>query len=693
MESKSLKELFQNEIDGKIILPNFQRDFVWEIKQQKMLLATFLVELPISSLLFLAGTPEDFNYRRLCYKDETIEINKDKECFYLLDGQQRMTTLKSIFFDLYNGKLDIFNNEYDKIYGKIQNVWFLKMYELSKENEDIFGYKNLRFNEENLRKYTPMEVFDFIEVKKIYKTKITDWYHPMFRENEKKSIFRDKCIEEGIIPLFGLFEGNLKLQDQILDRIAQKRFENFLDEIDSIKDISEKKNQLKEFFEDSLEDDELENEEEIKRKGNKLMASWTEKVKNFLRQLLNQKVSLIEIKKDEIHRGIAIFETINKGGTPLNNFDLVVAKAAKEKGKMSLTEEIRNYIKEELQLPEFLKNLKSWNPMNLKIINKNDEIVNKFKNQYLNFLTIYNYGKEDINKLKIDHVKRDKLFQMTATDINSLTEKSVLSLIRALAFFNLRLGVIDIVNISYDLMLLPIGSILGIDSLWENEKVWDKVEYWYWTSIFSGRYREKPNYRIIEDIKILYKWIVEENLNDEGVKELLEERYKKIFKDIDYSNEEILFDPQNTPIAIEKNILNYILAKKPLDLCETKIVLDPLKIAEEEIDVEIHHLIPLGSANKIKESTSAMRKNKSHILNSVLNKTYISKESNLKIGAKDLENYMSYLEDDHQRKICLPYNLKKKDSETNEIYYERILKERYEILERDLKNHLEKLKG
>ncbi|MGL5188127.1 MAG: DUF262 domain-containing protein, partial [Cetobacterium sp.] len=102
MKVKRLKEIFQDEDEGRIILPNFQRDFVWDTKQQKELLATFLVELPISSILLLKGSCNDFNYRKLCYSNE-VECAKD-ECMYLLDGQQRMSTLKAMFVDLFKGE-------------------------------------------------------------------------------------------------------------------------------------------------------------------------------------------------------------------------------------------------------------------------------------------------------------------------------------------------------------------------------------------------------------------------------------------------------------------------------------------------------------------------------------------------------------------------------------------------------------
>ena len=38
MKVKKLREIFQEEVEGKIVLPNFQREFVWEAKQQKELI-------------------------------------------------------------------------------------------------------------------------------------------------------------------------------------------------------------------------------------------------------------------------------------------------------------------------------------------------------------------------------------------------------------------------------------------------------------------------------------------------------------------------------------------------------------------------------------------------------------------------------------------------------------------------------
>src|SRR3712207_2568586 len=94
MPSIKLKEIFSKNDENKLVLPDFQRDFVWDKEQQKNLLASFLTYLPVGSILLLDGKKDDFANKRMCFPKETCS-QKD-ECTYLLDGQQRITSLKSV---------------------------------------------------------------------------------------------------------------------------------------------------------------------------------------------------------------------------------------------------------------------------------------------------------------------------------------------------------------------------------------------------------------------------------------------------------------------------------------------------------------------------------------------------------------------------------------------------------------------
>ncbi|WP_294094038.1 DUF262 domain-containing protein [uncultured Cetobacterium sp.] len=692
MKVKRLKEIFEDEDEGRIILPNFQRDFVWDTKQQKELLATFLVELPISSILLLKGSCNDFNYRKLCYSNE-VECAKE-ECMYLLDGQQRMSTLKAMFVDLFKGEWE---NSYSDLYGKIKNRWFLKVSTSDDETEDVFGYNNLDFEHGSLRKYTPSEIIDFIQEYKIHKTKnINCWYHPKFQfekttDSGKINEFANLCSDQNLIPLFGLNESN-KLQDKVVEKIANKRADKIIDEIEEYENIK-KIEKIKCYFKDfssEVDEEELIDEFETRKNSLKyeLSMKWKTKIINFLDKLVEQEVSIIEIEKNEISRGIAIFETINKGGTPLDNYDLIVAKAAKDSKLESLTQRIKRIVELGIELPQDFKE-RSWNGINFGLIEGQEELNKRFKNQYLNLLSIFSHVKDPL-KLKLEHIKRDKIFEISSEDINSLTEKTVISLLRALAFVNTRLGITKFGNFSFELMVLPMAYIFSEDKNWNNKKVLDKVEYWYWTSIFIGRYRERQNIRTVDDLKTIYRWIIQEDLEDLKVKELVCENIGKVLNVEEYSDLETLLNDSKTPSQVSKNLLYYILSLEPFDLLPENHSkkLKAFEITEASVELEDHHLIPLGTGTKYGELSSKIRNDKNHILNSVLNRTLISKEANRKIRDMGFEKYMQDVQDISRIGQMINKDLLQKENEQQNAYYRRVLENRFNIIKDTLLREL-----
>lgn len=122
-QTETLKDIFKADSNKKLVLPDFQRDFVWEIEKQKGLLSSLLVGLPIGSILIVEGKKDDFPSRPLGF---TERITPKEDCNFLLDGQQRLSCLKSIFDDLFTGN-DDWNDVRKKLYGKLQNRWFIKM--------------------------------------------------------------------------------------------------------------------------------------------------------------------------------------------------------------------------------------------------------------------------------------------------------------------------------------------------------------------------------------------------------------------------------------------------------------------------------------------------------------------------------------------------------------------------------------
>ena len=93
----NLKEMIELIQKQELLLPDFQRGFVWDIEMQQRLVASVLTKMPIGSILVLEADTEDFGCRILGRKDEVDTSGGNRNVNVLLDGQQRMTALANVF--------------------------------------------------------------------------------------------------------------------------------------------------------------------------------------------------------------------------------------------------------------------------------------------------------------------------------------------------------------------------------------------------------------------------------------------------------------------------------------------------------------------------------------------------------------------------------------------------------------------
>lgn len=719
----TLSEIFDLNEENKLVLPDFQRDYVWEIEKQKRLLSSFLTSLPVGSILVLKGRKKDFAAKELCFiKELNLDPEQElEECYFLLDGQQRISTLKSIFNDFFydtDNWLDI----YTKLYPKLQNRWFLRIQPKDGE-DDIFGWDNLSFT--GLNELEPDQVFEFIECKKIFKTKDFDkWFHPNFspKDSNGKPIIKSKlkrliakeAAKESLVPLYSVYQSPFKekdsvpLHEYVLQRIASERVEELKDEVnDGNKNIIEL---LSEIEPDIAEFVEENDENQIRNAWSRLEAKWVEKVNKFLTEIIEQSIPRIELPSDQISRAIAIFENINSNPTDLDNFDIIVAKAARDKENKSLTLRILNILKKEISLSKELlndilgNNPSYWTPEKMGTID-NNEISKTIKKQFLNLLSIIShYTNGNDTTLRVEHIKRKKHLSLTHIQIKENTELVLKSLIRALAFLHFRCGIVKISSISYDLMLLPIAYVLRNDEVWTNKKKLARIEYWYWVSLFCGSYRERQNDRCINDILNLENWL--NNGNNP-----YESRYEFVLNERGYSDKNLLMmkdKHHSIPKAIRTGVLQYILSRQPIDFLprsNNPLYLNTWDIADEKnctyenesfiLKIQDHHVCPLAEVTSIGETTTKLRNQKDHILNSPLNRTYISSFANAKISSKSPSEYLKYVPNSAIRNHFLPTpfqeHYSKKNNESNEQYYERILASRYEKLKEAILDELDRL--
>lgn len=715
--SLAIKDLISKSEDKELLLPNFQRNYVWERgKNQKQLLTSILYDIPIGSLLTLNGESGFFATKELCVRQQFDDTSRDST-LYLLDGQQRISTIKSIFFDFFIDP-EGWQDSFDNLYPLLRTRWFLRVIPKSDE-PDVFGWKKLKFDGVNdLSGYTPGEIENFVEYEVLHLKKNDRWFHPEYKKNDwynkesklenknnRKKIICEEASKQGYVPLYSIISNEdkmtTKLHYKVLVKIAQKRVEALKADI-----LDGKINR-----EDILDECEYEDEESLEECWKSLESDWVNEVYAFLNNINEKKIPIIELVKDEMSRAIYTFERVNKGGTSLSTYDLVVAKAAQNTREESLTDRIISLINKEIEIPESLtkkllgEKVNKWNPKNMDLI-KDEELSNFMKNQYLNLLSIFSYleYEKEIENITLEYIKKDKHLNIESSKINNNTEITVKSILRACAFLQFRCGIIRESNLNYQLMILPIAYVLRDDMLWNDEKTIDKIEYWYWVSLFGGSYRIAQNEQCIGDIIKLYKY-VKQNNNE------LTDRKDRVMKVEDYSNyDTLIFRGQNNkvPNAVYDGVLQYILSKQPNDFVDANIKLNAWDIAEEKeyyssvkgknvtLNIQDHHICPLSRVTKLGQSTKELRDKPHCILNSVLNRTLITSTANSIISDKKPEDYFKEVSDLAKYRHCIPSPVedkyKRNDTETDEVYYERIIKERYNEIVKYLEQELDELK-
>ncbi len=137
-------------LSGQLALPDFQRDFVWGPAKITDLLQSIAREWPVGSLLILDG-PIEFASKPIELGPET---SSDKIKYYLLDGQQRITSIYHAINDL------------------SENVYYIdlkKLMENSLDEDFIFYQKRNKF-EKTYKTQEEMAKESIIKICDIYET-------------------------------------------------------------------------------------------------------------------------------------------------------------------------------------------------------------------------------------------------------------------------------------------------------------------------------------------------------------------------------------------------------------------------------------------------------------------------------------------------------------------------------------------
>lgn len=286
LQEIKMTDLIKNINSGSIVLPEFQRSFVWKDSDIKDLLVSILNDYFIGLLLMLRRSISfDFEIRYFEGVNQVNNNNLPKKPAELsvekvvLDGQQRLTAL---YYSLYNP-----NNIKPK--GKrVPHRYFLKLNERLKENDWADNNNVWSIPESDTRKNFPIEKNGEIIIKSL-KDLLEE--HKEFSLLLKNPEFRRSCFKNSLLP------------------------------------ISELKN--KESFDDWMEDygDYLSDEKGINKEGRK---HEKEKIKALFINWFDFLIPVLTLENKQLFEVAEIFERINRTGVVLSVFALATAVYTKQ---------------------------------------------------------------------------------------------------------------------------------------------------------------------------------------------------------------------------------------------------------------------------------------------------------------------------------------------------------------------------
>jgi Asp-tRNA(Asn)/Glu-tRNA(Gln) amidotransferase C subunit len=199
LSNKELKvyDLIKYSEEESIWLPEFQRPFVWDKNQVRLLVDSIYRDYTISSILLWTGGDE-LARRRVgaTIKDIKIPQDKDESVVYLLDGQQRTTALTLAFTDkaIYRGnnttKKEKVNIYFDTHYqgDDPEMRWVLDDEKIANESNPEEPFMLKEFSDQEL--FTKFGT-RFVKIKHTYNfddSQIENWFDTSIPEEEIKML-------------------------------------------------------------------------------------------------------------------------------------------------------------------------------------------------------------------------------------------------------------------------------------------------------------------------------------------------------------------------------------------------------------------------------------------------------------------------------------------------------------------------
>ena len=464
----NLMELLNDVSKGLIVIPDFQRDFIWELNQIEELLNSVINGYFIGSILMLESSLDNLRFaERFIWGVEKSQINREghNTIKYILDGQQRITSLYYAFFEpnvpLFDDKKSVYK--------------FYIRFDVSEDN--ILGL----VDPENILSGKEEELID--KFFNIYKRK----YGVDIRDLPTMGTFRNK-----------------------------ETFEAYINSKPS------------------------------------LTKSYIDKLREIFDKIQRYTVPVITLPQDTSDEDIVnTFERINRTGTPLDIFELAVAR---------------------------------YYPIGINLNNLKEEIKVRFLDvlDYVSILKVMALLKDlepkSKNLLKlVDTQNKNNLSQVRAEFLD-LWERAVDYLNKALdrvrnvyGATKIKIGKRNIELIPYTTMIVPLAIMLyEIEKRGNLATLYNKVDLWYWSTVFSQKYSHAVDTNSFSDVKAMRNWFANPPEKPD------------LTLNFDYVKDEMMRAARSS--ALGKAFYNQLILNNPMDLLTGQ----PITISECQID----HIFP-----------------------------------------------------------------------------------------------------
>lgn len=663
--------------ENKLVLPNFQRDYVWNNdEQQKGFLASILARIPLGNIITFNDQPDSFACRIIGTKEklDTKNIKSDKVDF-LLDGQQRVTTLLLMFSDrLFYDRNGNLISAGDLVDTNIRKRFFLSFPKYDdndlERNDDFFGFLTLQSKISGTPEFTSHDIFDgdnspLIEIRNFNNNDKDKWYSPMYKCKDNITNVILEAAKDNLVPLYYVLE-NSTVFKRIVRKIAECRYEYLYNAYlgdSAVKNFEELRDVL------------CKQTEKINKKSEKnsiaefllyRQEEWADYILEYIKDCVKMlRINQFSVTEEGKTRAIDIYEALNRGGVPLSTYDLIIARAAKKDNGKDLNEILQDLVDtyENEDLMDLLSNHqeKKWSKNRLGRGKEKNSINKLVLTQFLNLLSIVSNvdpGKMKEN-LKINHFKEKEILNLTPDKIHDNAESCMKAILDALMYLQYKQGVYKLSCIHYQLILLVVAYAFyyarkkghffnNADSQW-NDFFFNVLNAWYKTAIFTDFYANKQNEKTKDCIGDIDNLLDKKKLPIYFDSEF--NKRKNLILNVQHYNDKnmLLFNDPEYSLSggVEKYISQYYLSKDgAIDILKGNDGNGKKINSYKYSDFQSHHLIPLFSDKTLSEQRKqSERRGRSDLINSPLNKVLITSDANKKISCMVPSQYSSCIPD------------------------------------------------